>query len=254
MLSSDDQILVDAGIELMKQNPTMSSGLASRKVCPGPENSKRRKSILNAIDYYFKGKSRVKEHLSTPSETRQATPWKPSNAPWTPEKPSPAFIRMLGDYSEQLGEWTQEYFDGVMKEVGGGTRYTRENQVDFAKPAESADGEDLSDTESIPYTGKKRNGANYLDVTEYFKRSDLGVLPRNLRLALLEVEADVMRGERKQLYVTWSSEQMKKDKAKPYGPFIDTSDQRESVGLNTTKGGHLYDDLPSDPEPTEDSE
>ena len=125
-MNADDKKLVDAGIELMRANPKMSAGLASRRVIPGPENSKHRQSIRNAIDYIVrttvtnvgttetvspavKKQRRLDWFIGCPPEAQ--TPWKPSNAPWQADKPSVAFVKMLGDYSGDMGKWTQEYYD-----------------------------------------------------------------------------------------------------------------------------------------------
>ena len=140
--SNEDKQLVDAGVELMRSNPKMTAGHCQQKVCPGPENSARRQSIRNAIDYIVRPplhvgtpetvplsvkRQRRLEWFLGPLQNKQ-TPWTPSKAPWQADRPSSAFIKMLGDY----GDWAngrRSILTRQMSTVEGGNRFVKESQA-----------------------------------------------------------------------------------------------------------------------------
>lgn len=258
----------------MKQNPKMTAGAAARQVAPSADKASHL-SIRNAIDYTIrttvtnvgvvgtaspahKREARLQAYKSLPAELKSSTPWKPSDAPWTGNKPSAAFLKMLGDYTDTLGDWSQERFDAEMSAIEGNGRFVKESQANFAKKGDEgdmSDGDDIDATEQIPYTGQRRNGQVLVDCREAAKNmSSHCDIPKVSRLMVELTERQILAEERAGLYINWTPQELAANEAENYGrPLFDCSDNRTSIGLDIVDG-HVVDNLPDEADPEAESE
>jgi hypothetical protein len=126
----------------------------------------------------------------------------------------------------------------------------REDQFTLAK-----DDEGNETNEPVIHTGAKWNGSVYQDCRGLLEAKAV-LCDRPLVARLMEevAAAQIMREERANLYVGWDKEKLESDKQSNKQPFVDVGDMRESVGINVTPEGHLYDDLPDENTPQDATE